>query len=61
MLNQKNINITYIYQLHSPNRILICIYIYMIICVYMYVMFRLSRVTSVRDKPAKLRPARQIQ
>jgi hypothetical protein len=59
MLNQKNINITYIYQLHSPNCILV--YIYMIICVYIYVMFRLSRVTSVRDKPAKLRPARQIQ
>ena len=34
MLNQKNINITYIYQLHSPNRILICIYIYDNMCIY---------------------------
>lgn len=36
MLHQKNINITYIYQLlvHSPNRILIYIYMYDNMCIY---------------------------
>ena len=33
MLNQKNINITYIYQLHSPNCILV--YIYDNMCIYL--------------------------